>query len=159
MSLYTLTNDLQRLEVMLLDDECEISQKCLLDTLEAVEGEYNDKVNAYCKLIKNFRYEVDDIGEEIKKLQAKKRSREKSIERLKDALATSMSLVGKEKVKTPLFSIYGLKQDKLFITGEVPDEYKAEYTTKKTDEKAIKQALLDGKELDFAKLIGSVTVR
>lgn len=159
MSLYTLTNDLQQLETMLEDENCEVSKECLMDTLEAVEGEYTDKVNAYCKLIKNLKAEAEDIGEEVKRLQAKKRSREKNIERLKDTLATSMQLVGKEKIKTPLFSLYGLKQDKLCITGDVPEEYKVEYITKKNDEKAIKQALLDGKELGFAKLIGSVTVR
>ena len=159
MSLYTLTNDLQQLEAMLEDEDCEVSRECLMDTLEAVEGEYTDKVSAYCKLIKNLKAEAEDISKEVKRLQAKKRSREKSIERLKDTLATSMQLVGKEKVKTPLFSLYGLKQDKLCITGDVPEEYKVEYTTKKTDEKAIKQALLDGKELGFAKLIGSVTIR
>lgn len=159
MSLYTLTNDLQQLEAMLEDEDCEVSRECLMDTLEAVEGEYTDKVSAYCKLIKNLKAEAEDISKEVKRLQAKKRSREKSIERLKDTLATSMQLVGKEKVKTPLFSLYGLKQDKLCIIGDVPEEYKVEYTTKKTDEKAIKQALLDGKELGFAKLIGSVTIR
>lgn len=159
MSLYTLTNDLQQIEAMLLNEECDVSSECLLDTLEAVEGEYTDKVNAYCKLIKNLKAEAEEIGEEVKRLQEKKRSREKSIERLKDALAISMQLVGKEKIKTPLFSLYGLKQDKLCITGDVPEEYKVEYTTKKTDEKAIKQALIEGKDLNFAKLINSVTVR
>lgn len=131
MSLYTLTNDLQQLEAMLLDEDCEVSQECLMDTLEAVEGEYTDKVNAYCKLIKNLKAEAEDISEEVKRLQAKKRSRDKSIERLKDTLATSMQLVGREKLKTPLFSLYGLKQDKLCITGDVPEEYKVEYVTKK----------------------------
>lgn len=159
MSLYTLTNDLQQLEAMLLDEDCEVSKECLMDTLEGIEGEYTDKVNAYCKLIKNLKAEAEEIGEEVKRLQAKKRSHEKSIERLKDTLATSMQLVGKEKIKTTLFSLYGLKGDKLQILGEVPEEYKVEYVTKKNDEKAIKQALLDGKELGFAKLIGSVTVR
>lgn len=159
MSLYALTNDLINLEAMLTDEECEVSKECLLDTLDALEGDYSDKINSYCKIIKNLKKEEDALGEEIKRLQARKKSRERAIDRLKDALASSMDIVGKEKVKTGMFTVYGVKHDKLDITGAVPDEYKVEYVTKKNNENAIKQALAEGEVLSFARLINSVTIR
>lgn len=159
MSLYDLTYNLTRLQDMLLDENSEVSRECLMDTLEAVEGEFTDKVNSYCKLIKNLKAEADELDEEIKRLKARKQTREKNIGWLKDVLAASMQIAGKEKVKTSMFTVYGLRKDKLAITGTVPEEYKVKYTTKKADEKAIKQALLNGQELGFAELIRSVTIR
>ena len=66
-SIYNIVDSLVKLEEMA--EEGEISEQCYTDTFESLDGEFEDKVNAYCKLIKNIKEEQKIIGEEIHLLQ------------------------------------------------------------------------------------------
>lgn len=158
-TLYELTGNLQELQYLLENPECEVSEECLRDTLEGIEGAFEDKINAYCKIIKNIKADEEALKTEIQRLQAKKKAKENAEIRLKESIAAALVAVGKDKIKTPLFSLYGLKADKLIITGNVTGEYKKEVVRSENDNEKIKNDLISGKELPFARLGMSVTVR
>ena len=70
-SLYEVTGNILALQEMLespLDDE-----DILRDTLEAVQGEYEQKIEGYCKVIKNIDADVQAIETEIARLIEKKK--------------------------------------------------------------------------------------
>ena len=102
-NLYEITGDLLTLQDMLenpLDDE-----QVLLDTLEAVQGEYEQKIESYCKVIRNIETDIEAFKIETKRLTDKRNLLEKNIDRLKKAMFDSMKATGTTKVKGQLFSI------------------------------------------------------
>ena len=100
--LYELTDDLLVLQEML---EEAVDDQCLLDTLEGVQGEYEFKLEAYAKVIKNLEAEVEAFKAEAKRLTDKRKVLENNIERLKKAMFDSMNATGTTKVKGQIFTV------------------------------------------------------
>ena len=102
-NLYELTEGLLAIQEMLQDPIND--EQTLLDTLEAVQGEYTGKMEGYCKVIRNLEYDVENIKTEAKRLTEKKRIIEANIDRLKAAMFDSMKAVGTSKVKGSIFTV------------------------------------------------------
>lgn len=100
--LYELTSDLLVLQEMLEDS---VEDEVLTDTLEAVQGEYEIKLEAYCKVIKNLEADIVGIKAEEKRLADKRKVLENNIERLKKAMFDSMKATNTPKVKGTLFTV------------------------------------------------------
>lgn len=102
-SLYEVTGEILQLQSMLeeqLDDE-----QVLLDTLEAVNGEYEFKLESYCKVIKNLEADIAAIKGEVDRLNGKRKTLENNIDRLKKAMYDSMKATDTPKVKGTLFTV------------------------------------------------------
>lgn len=123
--LYELTSDLLVLQEMLEDN---IDDQCLLDTLEGVQGEYEIKLESYCKVIKNLEADMDALKSEAKRLTDKRKVLENNVERLKKAMYDSMKATNTDKVKGQLFTVAIQRNGgKLPVivdveTSELPDE-------------------------------------
>ena len=160
-TLYELTGDLAALQDMIDDPDCPVSTECLKDTFESLDLEFKEKINGYGKLAKNTKACIDAIANEQRRLAKKKKSLENKLDNLKEAVAGAMLATGREKMKTELFSLYGLKVDKLVVgaSDQIPDEYKKESISLVADKDKIRQALDDGEVLGFARYSASVTTR
>lgn len=151
MRLYELTADLLTLQEMLetpLDDE-----QVLLDTLEAVQGEYEMKLESYCKVVKNLEADMEALKNEAKRLTDKRKVLENNVERLKKVMFDSMKVTGTEKVKGQLFSVAIQRNGgKLPIIVDVPTEQLPDECVKvqeSPDLEAIAK-LIDAGKCDFA---------
>lgn len=102
-SLYQVTGEILELQNMF--DEGEIDQQVLNDTMEAVEGDYDDKLESYCKIIKNFESDAEGLKQEIQRLSNKKKILEGNIDKLKTAMFESMKTLNKKKAGGKLFTI------------------------------------------------------
>ena len=100
--LYELTADLMTLQEML---EEYVDDQCLLDTLEGVQGEYELKLEAYCKVIKNLEADMEALKAEAKRLTDKRKVLENNVDRLKKAMFDSMKATGTDKVKGQIFTV------------------------------------------------------
>ena len=103
MRLYEITGELLALQELLenpLDDE-----DVLKDTLEAVQGEYEFKLESYCKVIKNLEADIFGIKAEVDRLSGKRKVLENNIDRLKKAMFESMKATNTPKVKGQLFTV------------------------------------------------------
>ena len=125
-NLYEITGDLLTLQDMLeeaLDDD-----QVLLDTLEAVQGEYEYKMENYCKVIRNLEASMNALKTEAKRLSDKAKTMSNNIDRLKKAIYDSMKATGTDKVKGQIFTVAIQKNDgKLPVivdvdTADLPDE-------------------------------------
>ena len=125
-SLYEVTGNILALQEMLespLDDE-----DILKDTLEAVQGEYEAKIESYCKVIRNIEADIEAIKTETKRLSEKKKVLENNIDRLKKAMFDSMKATNTNKVKGQIFTVAIQRNGgKLPVivdveTSELPDE-------------------------------------
>ena len=100
--LYELTADLLTLQEMLEEN---VDEQVLIDTLEGVQGEYELKLESYCKVIKNLEADMEALKNEAKRLTDKRKVLENNVDRLKKAMFDSMKLTGTEKVKGALFTV------------------------------------------------------
>ena len=137
---------------MLLYDE-NVDEKALLDTLESIEGDIEDKADGYAKIIKEMEAQSKARKEEAKRLTESAQTMDNRIKMLKSNLFNCMKITGKTKFTTNLFSFNIVKnggKQPLTIDGDVPKEYTK--TVIENDTSKIRQALENGENLPFAHL-------
>lgn len=150
-NLYQLTNNYETVLNMLYDEDAD--EQMILDTLEAIEGEIEDKANNYAKIIKELEAKQNARKEEAKRLTESAKVFENRVKALKSNLFNSMKSTGKTKFATDLFSFNIAKnggKQTLTIDGDVPEEYTKTVIENDTDK--IRQALENGEKLTFAHL-------
>lgn len=124
-NLYELTGDILALQDMLASSEGEDEEltQALRDTLEANQGEYEAKLEAYCKVIKNLEADAEALKNETKRLTDKRKRLEDSISRLKAVMYDSMKSTNTTKVKGQIFSVSIQKNGgKLPVIVDVPTD-------------------------------------
>ena len=152
MNLYELTGSIREFMELCADPEAELDQQIIKDTLEGLDGAYDDKVEGWCKVIKNLDAEAKALKEEAKRLQGRQKTIENNIDRMKAALMESLKATGKIEAG-------GLLKAKIQKNGgllpvivddvEIPEEYQK--ITIEANKEAIRDALDQGKELSFAR--------
>ena len=150
-NLYQLTQNYDAVLNMLYDEDTD--EQMILDTLEAIEGEIEEKADGYAKIIKELESKKNARKEEAKRLTESAKAFENRVNILKQNLYNSMKQTGKTKFTTDLFTFNIAKnggKQTLTIDGEVPTEYTK--TIIENDTEKIRQALEEGQELNFAHL-------
>ncbi len=156
-SLYDLTG--QMLYLKQLMEEPDTEEQVILDTMEGIEWEFEDKADGYAKIIAILKGQADTITSEVDRLNARKRSLLNNVDRLKNALEQSMIVLDKKKFKTALFS-FGIQKNppSVNIIGDVPEEYLIPQEPK-VDKKAIIDFVKEHGDTDFAELTQSESLR
>lgn len=150
-NLYELKNNYEEVLNMLYQDD--IDEQMVLDTLESIEGDIEDKAENYAKIIRELESKQNARKEEAKRLTDSAKVFENRVKALKSNLFNVMKETGKTKFSTNLFSFNIAKnggKQPLTIDGDVPEEYTKTVIENDTDK--IRQALEEGKELSFAHL-------
>lgn len=150
-NLYQLTNNYETVLNMLYDEE--VDEQMILDTLEGIEGEIEDKADNYAYIIAEILNDANACKLEKDRLNKRQKTLENKASQLKQSLADTMKNTGKTNFKTQLHTFRIQKNGgkrALTIDGEVPEEYQKTIIENDTDK--IRQALEDGKELSFAHL-------
>ena len=153
MRLYEITGDILTLQEMLEDS---VEDEALTDTLEAVQGEYEFKLESYCKVIKNLEADIVGIKAEVDRLSGKRKVLENNIDRLKKAMFESMKATNTPKVKGQLFTVAIQKNGGVIpinydkndknITANLPDHLVNIVKTPNLE--AIRELLEAGKDVD-----------
>ena len=136
---------------MLYQDD--VDEQMILDTLESLEGDIEDKADNYAKIIRELEAKRDTRKTEAKRLTDSASILDNRIKYLKQNLFNTMKQTGKTKFTTDLFTFRIQKNGgkrALTIDGDVPQEYTKTIIENDTDK--IRQALEKGKELSFAHL-------
>lgn len=98
-SLYDLTQDF--LQVQVLIDE---GGEGLQDTLESIDLAIEDKLENIGKVIRNLEGEAEMLKNEETRLADKRKSIELNKQRLKSYVEDQLTITGKDKVKTGIFT-------------------------------------------------------
>ena len=126
-SLYELTDEYKTVEELLYDPE--VDEQTVIDTLDGIEGEIENKADNYAKLIRELQADADKLKEEEQRMAARRRSLESRADRLKRNLQANLEFIGKTKFKTALFTFSVVQNggpQPLTITdnlGEIPGKY------------------------------------
>lgn len=155
-TLYELTAQATALYEMLQAEE--IDEQVFNDTLEAMGT--GEKVEGYCKIIKQLQSDVDMFKGEIERLSTRKKTAENAIDRMKAALLLFLQQTGQDKVKAGSFAVSVATTQAVNITNEnaIPCIYLVEQPPK-IDKMGIKNALKAGEEISGAELINNMGVR
>lgn len=155
-TLYELTTAAAALYEMLQAEE--IDEQTFNDTLEGMGAA--EKVESYCKVIKQLQSDFEMFKNEIDRLTARKKAAENGVERLKAALLVFMQTSGQDKVKAGSFAVSTAKTQAVLITNEnaIPCRFLVEQPPK-IDKAGIKTALKAGEEIGGAVLVDNTGVR
>lgn len=159
MTIYELTQEYLQL-LALAEDEL-TDPYTLDDTMEAIQGEIEDKADAYAKIMLQLYAQSDGIDKEIKRLTEKKRAIDNNAKHLKNRLQQAMEVTGKKKFKTALFS-FGIQKNPASLiiddAEKIPEEFLIAQAPK-VDNAGIKAALKAGQEFDWCHLSQSESLR
>ncbi len=155
MSLYTIDNEIKAVLDSGIDPETgEINQEAI-DQLNSLNVKRNDKMENIGCYIKNLAYEISDLENEEKNLKARRQSKEKKIEFLKNLVASSLIANGEKKFETAKVSLSFRKSVQVVLTDEINNldtKYIKENVTRSADKTKIKKDIKDGIEVNGAEL-------
>ena len=141
----------------ILDEDVDsINEKLVKDTLEAIDGEIEDKADGIAKMLRNNEAMADALKAEEKRLNTRRKALENADNFLKKYLQANLEFIGKTKFKTALFS-YSIAKNgglqPLTITDnldEIPGKYLIPQPPVPNND-AIRKLLAE-KEVEWAKL-------
>lgn len=122
-SLREITGDMLKLMIML---EEEPDSEVLKDTLEGMGGELDSKAENYVYVIKEYEIQIEAIKKEKARLDARMKTMENSMNRLKDALKGAMEVTGTKKCGGNIYTITlknGADQLGEFDESLIPEKY------------------------------------
>lgn len=149
-TLWTLKELFYQLYELATDDE---DQQAFIDTLESLRGELVDKAAGYTHVIKQLEMEMQQCDQVVKEFSDKKEKRANAINRMKQLMIEAMDAAGLESISAGEYTLKITKNgglQPLKIDGDVPDNFTKVIV--EPDNKKIRDALLEGQELEFAHL-------
>ena len=124
MKLYEITGEI--LELLMMAEDSELDQKMIQDTMEGLDFEFEEKAEAYAKIIKTMEMDITGLDTEIQRMTKKKATIKNNIDRLKRSLEGAMIATGKRKFKTPLFG-FGIQKNppslNVLVGSKMPGEF------------------------------------
>lgn len=159
MRLYDIAADYRRLQDMLdAADTPEEMRQTLIDTLESLSGDFEDKVENMAALIAEYKATIEGCRTEIARLTGKAARAENAIDSIKKYIMAEMQFAGIKKVNAGTWNITIAKNggkapivwDDDIEPEDLPEKYRS--ISYKIDTAAVRDALEAGEALDFAKL-------
>ena len=154
--LYEMTQAATMLYELLQNEE--IDEQTVTDTLAAMGTD--EKVENYCKIIKQFQADAEMYKSEQDRLAARKKSAENAIDRMKQALLDFMTASQQDKIKAGTFTVSTATSKSANIVDEtkIPEMY-LKPQPPKVDKAGILAALKNGEKIDGAILVENTGVR
>ena len=152
MNLYEITREALELASLLETEE-------LTPELEAAlvinQEQLQAKAGNYAKVIANIQSDADAIDTEIKRLKAMKESKERAIDRLKDAVKNAMLVSNIDKIESPLFKLALRRSESVEVdlVEALPSDFRNIKNVVTADKVAIKEAIKRGENVIGARLI------
>jgi len=145
-------------ELLALAEESDDMAQAVADTMESIEGEFEEKALSLMAVAGNMDGDVSAIDNEIARLAARKKSIQNRQESMKEYLRMNMEASGINKITCPLFTIT-LAKGRDIVQINDADKIPADYLNIKTSmtpmKKEILAALKAGEEIEGASLTKS----
>jgi hypothetical protein len=158
MNLYEITREALELASLL---ETEEFTPELEEMLVINQEQLQAKAGNYAKVIANIQGDMDAIDAEIKRLKAMKESKERVINRLKEAVKNAMLVSGIDKIQSPLFSLSLRRSEsvEVNIPEALPLDWQVKKVTITADKVGIKQAIKEGHSITGARIIENFSLQ
>lgn len=139
------------LELLAIAEEGDTDPQMIKDTMEALEGEIEDKIEGCACVMKELDGKAAVLDREIERLTKRKEAIERNSERIKRGIEGIMRLTGNPKIKTKLFT-FRIQKNTPAVVLETTDVHAIPERFWKIpepgiDKTAIKAALKAGEKL------------
>jgi hypothetical protein len=155
LTLYELSAEyLHALEVM-TTPEMDVPMQAIADTLEGIEGQFQDKAVNVAKFLRNMESMAEAIKEAEEKMSQRRRALESRAKWLRDYLKANMEKASVTRIESPWFVLSIQKNPaalKIVDEAAIPPFFKTEVITFELDKASIKQTLEAGEEVPGAVL-------
>jgi hypothetical protein len=147
-NIYELTADMMKILSMM--DDPDLDQQTLKDTMEGIEGAYEDKFDGYAAVIRQLTGYINELEEEKKRIDARKESFENNVKKMKKIMLESMNLTGKTKFKTAKNSFWTQKNKASVVIDaksvwDIPEDFRR-YKDPEPDKTKIGEAIAAGQD-------------
>ena len=159
MKLYELTENYKNLQELL--ENPDIPQEMILEALNSIEGDIFEKLENIVKLYKSNEAEIKVFKNEEDRLSKNRKAMENGNKRLKEYLETSLKALGKDKIKSGLFTLSIQKNPSSVNVVDfeaIPEDY-LKFKEPDIDRKAILEDLKQGRTVPGAELIQTEGLR
>lgn len=149
-NIYEITNSINALW-QLIDDMGEmcVSDERLIESFENATGDLKDKLEGFCKYIKNVEADILGLTNEITRLTVKKRTLEASVDRAKRTMQWAMTNAGEKNLPCGNFKVRIQDNPPSCVIdagmAEIPDKYLIPQEPK-VDKKKMLEDLKNGDE-------------
>ena len=151
LSLFNIQQEYISLAEQIIDNDGELSEE-LGQALAINKEQLEHKGQCYGFIVKQLESEIDIIDIEIARLQALKKSRGKTVDRLKETLSQAMQLYEVTEIKTPTLKLCFRKSESVEIEdiNLVDEKFVTVKVTTSADKTAIKAAIKAGEAVTGA---------
>lgn len=156
MKIYEIISALENLDF--IDHETgEVNQ----EKLESLNMQLDTKIDNIACYIKNLNAEISAIKEEEKKLEARRKAKEKKVSGLKQYVMDCMILADRDKFETSRTSLSFRKSKSINILDEsnIPSQFKEVIETTKIDKVGISNAIKNGQEIHGAEMVENINLQ
>lgn len=161
-NIYELTNELSLLWDLMENGELE--DEVLIGAFDCAKEDLADKLEGYCKFIKNLESDIQGLKAEEERLNARRKTMENTVTRCKEAMKFALNTAGEKKISCGTFTVSVQNNAPFVVMDEsyienIPEEYLVPQEPK-IDKKKIKADIDAGKDLDgIAHLETGVSLR
>ena len=149
-SIYELTNEFSLLWELM--EEGTLDDEALAGAFDCTKEELAIKLEGYCKFIKNLESDIEGLKAEEKRLAARRKTMENTIERSKAAMLNALKVAGEKKIPCGSFTVSAqVNPPKVILDEQYIENIPEKYLTFKEPEvnrKAMLDALKAGENLD-----------
>jgi len=138
--------------LQLLAESDELPPEVIRDSLEGLEGDWEDKAEAVAAYIMNIEAAADAKAEAAKAMQARAKMLQTRADSLKQYLLLQFQLLGKTRVERPMFTLI-LKNNPQSIVVDDETQVPAQFVVQKppppptVDKKAVGAAIKAGQDV------------
>lgn len=145
LSLYVIQQEYISLAEQIIDNDGLLSEE-MEAALQINKDQLENKSQCYGFIVRQLEGECDMIDNEIKRLEAMKKSRGKTIDRLKESVSKAMQLYEIDKIETPTLKISFRKSESIEVEEEslIDEKFMTVKTTRTPNKTAIKEAIKNG---------------
>jgi hypothetical protein len=158
MNLYEITREAQELASLLETEEFtpELEAALIIN-----QDQLQNKAGNYAKVITNIQSDSDAIDAEIKRLKAMKETKDRALNRLKEALREAMLVSGIDKIESSLFKLYLRRSEavEVDVVDALPSEFINIKNVVTADKLAIKEAIKRGENITGARIIENFNIQ
>lgn len=166
-SIYEMTEEFKTLWDLMKAGE--LDEEALVGAFETATEDLADKMEGYCKFLKNLDADINGLKEEEKRLATRRKVMENTKDRAKDAMKKALEVSGESKLNCGTFTVSIRKNPEKLVVDEpylenIPEKFKT-IPEPELDRAKLKEILQHGtddekRELDgIAHLIQDTSVQ